>query len=653
MASICRLILIIASLACAFCLARLGLLFPLIAVPILAGLAWRKLRRGGQGGWSHGTARIAEFKDISRAGLLAERGPILGRLVADPPARLAAVLGLLSPLSSDMACRQFLAAFFSARWWNSRILRPSNYVHLLTIAPAGAGKGVSVVIPTLLSHRESIIATDVKGELYTITAAHRRSRLGQRVIKIDPFGVCGPASESATLNPLDAIDDTAEDFLDQCRDLANQLVVRTGKETETHWNDAAEMVIAAFVAFVCSYAADRSERTLSSVRKIVSSRASYAQAVAVMQQLDICQGVIRRLGNLLSWFVDRELGSVLVTVQRHTQFLDSPSVARNIERLSFDPRILRSGKATVYLILPHDKLASLAPLQRMWIGSLLRTTTRGRPDERNPILWLLDEMGHLRRIQALEDAVTLMRGMGVRLWMFFQSRDQMSKCFGDHAVTVLDNAGTQQYFGISNSYDTAEAISKRIGDATITVASKNTTTSRSRPVGGFSPNGNQPGSFTTSTSTTYSDTSRRLIKPEEIMVLPEDVAMVFHKNTPVVFARLLKYYDAPEFARGGTGSPKRLGFLAVGPLAVIGMVATVLFAAVAASLPSPGTLQPAAVLFPQTWEADRRYGAPPNTPAFRGNRADLRPYGNTGRGRTVPPSRRRRSGDSGFLIEIK
>jgi type IV secretion system protein VirD4 len=42
-------------------------------------------------------------------------------------------------------------------------------------------------------------------------------------------------------------------------------------------------------------------------------------------------------------------------------------------------------------------------------------------------------------MQALEDAVTLMRGMGIRLWLFFQSREQLKKCFGDNAGTVLDN----------------------------------------------------------------------------------------------------------------------------------------------------------------------------------------------------------------------
>ena len=71
------------------------------------------------------------------------------------------------------------------------------------------------------------------------------------------------------------------------------------------------------------------------------------------------------------------------------------------------------------------------------------------PTEKNPVLFLVDEAAHIGKMQALEDAVTLMRGMGIRLWLFFQSIEQLKKCFGDNAGTVLDNLATQQYFSIN------------------------------------------------------------------------------------------------------------------------------------------------------------------------------------------------------------
>ena len=41
--------------------------------------------------------------------------------------------------------------------------------HLMTVAPTGAGKGVGLIIPALLSYPGSVIVTDIKGENYQVT----------------------------------------------------------------------------------------------------------------------------------------------------------------------------------------------------------------------------------------------------------------------------------------------------------------------------------------------------------------------------------------------------------------------------------------------------------------------------------------------------
>ena len=85
-----------------------------------------------------------------------------------------------------------------------------------------------------------------------------------------------------------------------------------------------------------------------------------------MQQVDACQGVIQRLGGLLTWFTGEELGSVLTTFQRHTAFLDSPAIARNTtpSRPSCGamPRLNRSPSA--------PGLSSPPPRARAMPGSL-------------------------------------------------------------------------------------------------------------------------------------------------------------------------------------------------------------------------------------------------------------------------------------------
>jgi type IV secretion system protein VirD4 len=574
-----RLILAAACVAAAAAIIMVGVQVPPLGCLMLAYLAWRNFRGWKGSGWSHGTARWAELGDLVRHGMLSNRGLILGRAEAAGMSRLQAMWQLMSlRVPSDMAVRGFFAAFLGPRWGGGRLIRLGSYVHLATFAPTGRGKGVSVILPNLLAHPGSVVITDPKGENYQITAAHRKKRFGHRAIRLDPFGVCGPGSD--TFNPLACIDPKADDFLDLCRDVANMLVVRQGTEHEPHWNDAAELVLTAFISFTCACTIDPAKRNLHTVRGLVSSREAFTQAVATMRKSAVA--VVQRLGDTLSWFQDKELSSVLTTVQRHTQFLDSPAIARNSMTSSFDPRELRGGKRSLYFIVPPDRLGTLAPLMRMWIGMTLRTLARGGTDEKRPVLFLIDEAAHLGKIQVLEDAVTLMRGMGIRLWFFFQSLDQLKACYGDKAEVFLDNFDTTQYFG-TNAYAAAEAISLRIGEFTLTTVSYNENRGWSRPemtVGKDS----QAGSYSGGSSYTASDMARRLIKPEEILCLPSDTALILHRNMPVIAAKLLRYYNAPEFRRGRTGESRGIG-LAASVLAMLTLAASAAMVIGAANVP--------------------------------------------------------------------
>jgi type IV secretion system protein VirD4 len=571
----------------------IGIMYPVVALIAAIGLAVRRMRRGWQPSDAYGTARFAGWGDLMRGRLLSDSGVILGRLgLTAPPPRLQAVRSLLSPSKPpEQACRQFVAAFGGSRQARDGFIRTNDFVHLATFSPAGGGKSVSTLVPNLLSYAGNCVVVDPKGELYKLTAKHRRKKFGHRIVRLDAAGLCGPGSDK--LNPYDWIDPQAKDFIDRCRDLANMLVVRTGKEQDPHWNDSAENIIAAFTAYVCACEGNPAFRNLRGMRALLASRDNYTSALENMRTITGFGGVLEQLGQSLTWHVDKELGSVMSSAQRHTNIFDSPLVADCTGGSSFDPAELRTGRMTVYLVTPADKLAVWAGLQRLWLGTLIRIITRGVPTEKNPVLFMVDEAAHIGHMQALEDAVTLMRGMGIRLWLFFQSIDQLNKCFGERASTVLDNIATQQYFGI-NSYETAEAISKRIGEQTIavTTAGDNSGTSftSSGGAGGKSPP--QHGS-NSGTSSTVSETSRRLLKEEEILTLGDNVALVFHKNYPVILAERIKYYSDKAFRKRpilrswGTGRTQGLGLAGV-VLPLAALLLSGLLTAFVASLPAPG-----------------------------------------------------------------
>ena len=215
----------------------------------------------------------------------------------------------------------------------------------------------------------------------------------------------------------------------------------------------------------------------------------------------------------------------------------------------------------------------------MWIGTIMRVITRGKPTEKNPVLWLLDEMAHIGQMRVIEDAVRLCVAWACVCGSSSRASTSSRPASARTRPPCSTISARSSIFGI-NSYTTADEISKRIGDATIGIRSVNDSSSDSHPVGG-SRHGSESGSHSTSRSVTSSDIARRLLKPEEVLTLPDDVALIFHKNMSVVAARLIKYYNAPEFRRGRCGRQRRLG-LAARVMALFTLAASLFFADVAA-----------------------------------------------------------------------
>ena len=300
-ALLCRFLLILACAMALYGAYVVALRFTIVVVAFFGYMAWKRFRRQPITD-AHGSATaITSPLLLERNGLLADRGLILGRVLPDTPTLPEAARGLFSPvIRSEIACRGFLAAVFSDRWLSEQLIRTTMHLHLLTCSPSGGGKSIATLIPNLLSYRGNCVIVDPKGELYKAVAKHRRKKFGKRIYRLDPFNVAGPGGD--TLNPYDFINPKADDFLDQCRDFANAVIIREPSgEKQPHFNDLAEMNLTALTAFICGCEHDRSRRHLGTMRNIASSRSVYDQAVAIMQQTDACQGVISKLGGMIAF----------------------------------------------------------------------------------------------------------------------------------------------------------------------------------------------------------------------------------------------------------------------------------------------------------------------------------------------------------------
>jgi type IV secretion system protein VirD4 len=425
------------------------------------------------------------------------------------------------------------------------LLRVGGDGHILTVAPTRSGKGVSAVIPNLLDYPGSVLVTDPKGENYAVTARWRGEALKTPVFAFDPFGVAA-GDAVATYNPLDLIDAASAEAVDEARLIADMLVLPGAREGEqAFWNEEARGVLTGLLLHVAANA-PAELRTLTHVRALLTLPPEpFTDLLEEMQATPAAGGLVARAAARILQKAARERSGVLSTAQSHTHFLDSPKMAKVLERSTVDLAVLKREPVTVYLILPTDRMDAYARWLRLMIGCALlaMARTRGQPPER--VLFLLDEFAHLGRMHPVQRDIGLAGGFGVTFWLIVQDLAQLKSTYGETWLTFLANIGVLQAFGI-NDWDTAEYLSKMTGEATIHVESAHQSRGVSR-----GPHAQHQ----TGTGRTQSEQGRRLLLPDEVRRLPREAELLFVKGDPPRLVQRLNYLHDREFAGRADPNP--------------------------------------------------------------------------------------------------
>jgi len=423
-----------------------------------------------------------------------------------------------------------------------QLLRFGGDGHLLTVAPTRSGKGVSAVIPNLLDHPGSVLVTDPKGENYAVTAGWRR-KMGQAVHAFDPFGGMGG---KATYNPLDLIDATSPEAVDDARMLADMLVLPGVREgDQAFWNEEARGLLTALILHVAA-SAPPEHRTLTRVRTLLSlAPEPFADLLKHMQASEAAEGLVARGAARLLQKAEKERSGVLSTAQSHTHFLDSPRMAEVLGRSTVNLSTLKREAASVYLILPTERMDGYARWLRLMIACALlaMTRTRGQPAAR--VLFLLDEFAHLGRMAPVQQGIGLAGGFGVTFWLIVQDLSQLRSAYGESWSTFVANGDVLQAFGI-HDWDTAEYLSRMTGDATIVVESESESLGESQGPHGHGARG---------ASRTRSERGRRLLLPDEVLRLPREVELLFVKGEAPLLVHRLNYLRDREFRGRANPNP--------------------------------------------------------------------------------------------------
>ena len=418
-----------------------------------------------------------------------------------------------------------------------KLLRYAGPAHLLTLAPTRSGKGVGTVIPNLLVAERSVLCIDPKGENARV-AGDARHRFGP-VHVLDPFGVTG--LPSASYNPLGRLSPDSPDLGEDAASLAEALVVDApGQAGEAHWNEEAKALLSGLILFAVCHE-DEDQRTLATVREYLTFPPErFRELLGVMQGSGDAGGLIARAANRHLGKSDREAAGVLSSAQRHTHFLDSPRIVASTARSDFSFASLRHEVASVFLVLPPNRLDAYSRWLRLLVSQALAEIARDAETGASarlskPTLFLLDEFAALGRLEAVERAMGLMAGYGLQLWPILQDMSQLRALYGQRASTFVANAGVLQAFGV-NDHETAKWLSQLMGQETTAYE-----TTSHRP-------GDPP-------STSLHLTGRDLLTPDEVMRLPDSLQLLRVQGQPMILAAKLRFFADPEF-RGLHAAPQ-------------------------------------------------------------------------------------------------
>ncbi len=320
--------------------------------------------------------------------------------------------------------------------------------HLLTVAPTGSGKGRGAIIPNLLRYPGPMIVVDPKGENYHVTARYRRS-LGQQVHVLDPFGVV--TRHGGRLNPFDIFSLPNAQIDADSEMLAELLAGGVLSLKDPFWDISASSLIAGLIAYITCHMPIE-ERQFKHFRTLLWSDFVYRIAKLLDERADLHPFVRAELEGFLGITADMTRGGILATAFTHAHVLKSDAVLASLGASTIDlEAVIRGDPMTIYMIIPPTKLDSHRVLLRLWIGTLLLAIMQRtqRPDQRT--VFLLDECAQLGSLGVLRQAVTLMRGYGLQIWMYFQDLSQLKRLYPDDWPTMVNNAAVLQTFGLNSN----------------------------------------------------------------------------------------------------------------------------------------------------------------------------------------------------------
>jgi len=357
-------------------------------------------------------------------------------------------------------------------------LRHHGPEHIAVIAPTRSGKGVGLVVPTLLNWEASCVIHDMKGELWALTAGWRSKVAKNRILKFDPTAVSG----SCSFNPLAEIRLHSDYEVADTQNLVTMLVDPDGRGLNDHWSKTAHALLTGVILHVLYQASqtpslgdvalalsDPNQNSQSLYQAMLTGE-SYPNHTAHPVVATVAREMLNR--------EEMEQSSVLSSALSYLTLYRDPLITKVTRNSDFQIADLMNSERPVSLYLvvrPADK-DRLKPLMRLLLNQIVRGLTRdevdfeqgqAKPTDRHRLLLMLDEFPSLGKLEVFQEALAFISGYGIKAYLIMQDISQLRAAYGSDE-TILSNCHIRIAYA-PNKPETAEWLSKMTGTTTVTV----------------------------------------------------------------------------------------------------------------------------------------------------------------------------------------
>lgn len=378
--------------------------------------------------------------------------------------------------------------------------------HWIYLGSTGSGKSVTQVIPfcsflSFAKNKRSAFITDPKGEIFSTTSRMFKNR-GYEVLTID-FRNPEKSNKFNILEPIIKeyekyidYENKAKEELDKDKKLlfnnksmyhyaeTNRLITSLSdmimkdkvEAKDPFWNNSARQLLEGLIGFFLEEYKlkniKRNQITMTSIRKFQNSSMDNKNFDKFKSYLETREYGSKSKDSLTSVITASEntYKSITSVFGSKMNLFDDINVANVTSSSDFDFDLLGKKPTILYVIVP-DEDKTYYTLITVIVGLLYRELVKlanSREDKKLKyhIDWILDEFANCPPLADIEAIVSVARSRGMRFHFFIQSFAQLDNVYGkDVAQIILDNCGL--VYLKTNTQETAEAISKRLGKKTI------------------------------------------------------------------------------------------------------------------------------------------------------------------------------------------